>query len=252
MPEFTQPRSDAIRDGLIAHAAADLRPLAQAQSGATPHAAPRGHRPSRRSRVARWAAVTASVIIVAGVIGVGIVSAVNRGRVPLGDAVTPPAQSQTPSPTTTPDTTPEPTVASTTPPPDPADPSTWIVSQDGMGPFTIGMPFDEALAVVPGMTDGCGRAYFLLPDRLILARATLADDAPLMVVQWSRADGPRTAEGIGIGSTAHEVRTAYPDAEEVEIVHTYLQVGRVFFGLAGGVVDSIGVTSAGVPGEFCG
>lgn len=249
MPDFTPSRSDAIRDGLMQHAAART-PARRATAAPVP--AQRGAREARRPPATRWVTAVAAFVLVGGAVATVTAVALNRDALVAGTPTPSPTITASPTPTPTPPPFPSPTPTPTAPAPDPADPTTWIVSQAGMGPLVIGMPFRDAIAAVPQAQDACGHAYSIRPDRLFFASWNGGPDDPLNVATWSRADGPRTAEGIGIGSTPDEVRAAYPDAVEVTRQGLYLQSGAMFFRIETGLVDSIGVTSDEVPWEYCG
>jgi len=142
-----------------------------------------------------------------------------------------------------------------------------------MGPIALGAPFPDALALMPAGTTNdtanCGwTAWWNAPDQSYQVYAARASDAaadgPVTVVStaaWSDpsgADGPRTADGIGVGSAVDEVRAAYPDAIETpdsmdaSIVH--LQAGHIFFTYRETpVITEITVTTADAPPyELCG
>lgn len=267
MPEFTPSRSDAIRDGLIRHAAMSLhgRSVVPADSAANPPAAGGDLHPSaspRRHRGTQWATAAIALILVGGVIGVTATVALNSGAPVVGATPSTSATrsaTPTPTPTSTPTPTPPPSPSvdpSQSAPPtqveDPTDPTTWMVSQAGMGPFLIGMPFPDAIILLPNARNACDRAYRSADNEFFIARWGAETDDPLDVVTWARAPGPVTAEGIGIGSSPEEVRAAYPDGLEVQRQGTYIQTGNIYFRIETGVVDEIGVTSGDIPWEFCG
>ena len=91
-----------------------------------------------------------------------------------------------------------------------------------------------------------------------------ADDGPVTLVataalaETPSADGPRTAEGIGVGSTVEEVLAAYPDAVEsadsTDSTIVHLNVGDMFFTYREApVITSVTVTTADAPPyELCG
>lgn len=121
-----------------------------------------------------------------------------------------PTASSTPSATPTPTPTPEP-VAN-----DPADPSTWIIRGDGVGPVSVGAPRDSAGAVLPGWElaaeQTCDNHFYSGPEAM---RLTLAGDPIGLVVLSAELPSavtvsPRTATGIGFGSTSAQVEAAYP------------------------------------------
>ncbi|SIO09409.1 hypothetical protein [Agromyces cerinus] len=115
-----------------------------------------------------------------------------------------------PSPAPTP--TPAPVEA------DPADPSTWLIDADGIGPFELGMPLDAAVALVPDYTvETCpnpavrflGSETASSPTIILVA----ADDGGLAEVTLSGSTQPATAGGIRVGSTVTEATSAYPGLE---------------------------------------
>lgn len=115
------------------------------------------------------------------------------------------------------------------PPVDLEDPSTWAVTETGIGPIETGGDFDATLSELPESwtnDDNCSwTAWWNAEDQsysMNFVRGTESDDAPIVLASASAADpvtpgvGPRTTEGLGIGSTRDEVRAQYPDAAEGE------------------------------------
>lgn len=185
-----------------------------------------------------------------------------------------PESSPTASPSTEPAPTPSPTA---TPEADPADPTTWIISGAGIGPVEVGGDFAATLGTLPDSwtnDDVCEwSAWWMSEDPsygVYFVRGTESDTAPISEMSvYSAAEdlttvtGPRTAEGLGVGSTAEELIAAYPDAEQgtAEIGSiTWLEIpgdlaGNVFFQFREGETEasSVVVTSREAPSyEVCG
>jgi len=156
---------------------------------------------------------------------------------------------------------------------DPADPSTWIVTEEGIGPIKLNAPFSDAVAQLPTgverVPEICRHSVWWKDangDQLVVARDSSTDDAgPLELVFWAdwlepyAVDGPRTAAGIGVGSTLDEVWAAYPDATETTLqsasdIH-YIVVNTMFFYYRepASMISSVWVTNAEQPlYEICG
>lgn len=175
-----------------------------------------------------------------------------------------PSRTATPSPTATETALPE---------ADPDDPSTWTITQDGIGPLVLGAPFADALAAMPegsrNDTEHCAwSTWWNAPDNSFGLYAARSSDAgtdassPVLHIDASAwtdpttADGPRTAEGIGLGATVDEVKVAYPDGVDVSLYGGIeaVQVGRIFFQHRdGSLISAITVTSSPQPPyEVCG
>ncbi|GGD80727.1 hypothetical protein [Microbacterium murale] len=142
-----------------------------------------------------------------------------------GCATAQPAPEPTTAETSAP--SPDPTPTQETDEPDPEDPSTWLVSDEGIGPIETGGDFEATLSALPTswMNDeNCSwTAWWNAQDQsynVNFARGTTTETDPIMVVSASAADpvtpgvGPRTEEGLGIGSTEDEILAQYPDAVE--------------------------------------
>ncbi|WP_438354121.1 hypothetical protein [Microbacterium sp. CJ88] len=254
MPDFDPARSDAIREGLIQHVARQSAPrLTVAESRADRRPAEPARPRARRHRTIQWVTAVTALVVAGGAIVAATYFA--RDAFVVGPPAASPTSSVSPAPSPSPTSTPTPSATPASPPPpapDPADPMNWIVSQKGMGPLVLGMPFSAAIAAVPQAEDACGHAYSIRPGRLFFARWGAGVDDPLDVAAWARADGPHTVDGIGIGSTIDEVLAAYPYAVEVIRQGRYLQAGAMFFRVETGLVDEIGVTSGDIPWEYCG
>ncbi len=107
-----------------------------------------------------------------------------------------------------------------------SQPSPSWSESTGIGTVRIGMPFNEALegtGATP-VADVCPWVATVAEDGFItvIQRDEFGDDASAVILVSASAPpeasgevGPRTPEGIGIGSTVEEARVAYPDAEEL-------------------------------------
>lgn len=126
------------------------------------------------------------------------------------------------SPVTEAESTPAPSLAAI----DVANPSSWLITFDGIGPLTVDGRISEQRASMTAFAeerlDYCPRAVFV----------PLSGDAPHL---WAILDGdfdtvnavvlqggtdphdgdsPKTAAGIGLGATTAELLEAYPDISE--------------------------------------
>ncbi|CAN5211903.1 hypothetical protein BH09ACT1_BH09ACT1_29800 [soil metagenome] len=127
---------------------------------------------------------------------------------------------------------PEPTVSTGTTPAaassaDPTDPADWVISRDGVGPFTRGGSITAAKALVgPSYTlqpaESCPNpvmSIFMSPSHptiWVQSQGFGSDRVYLVYVGSDPADTeqtagtPKTKEGIGIGSSLEAVMAAYP------------------------------------------
>lgn len=174
-------------------------------------------------------------------------------------------------PTTgTPSATPTATVSQVQ---DPADPTTWIISADGVGPARLGQSVKDVEAAFPGYVDVSDRNS--CPNPLITffgPAGSTTTDAPLLLAADETGSligialteaGPKTADGIGIGSTMEAVKTAYPTAiagsRGPTTEHNLLTVkgspGWISYEIVAGdqTVNQVDVMSGSLPPyEFCG
>lgn len=140
------------------------------------------------------------------------------------------ATASAPTPTTPPTASapsPDPSPTEDLPEPDLDDPSTWLITAEGIGPIDIGGDFAATLAELPtSWTNDANcswAAWWNAPDRshnVNFVRGTTTETDPIVLVSASAADpvtpgvGPRTEAGLGIGSTKEEILSEYPDAAE--------------------------------------
>lgn len=128
------------------------------------------------------------------------------------------APSASPTPTSTP---------SETATADPADPSTWIISDAGVGPIEVGGDFAATLTALPtewtNDQQSCAwSAWWKSEDTswgMYFVRGNESEGDPIKEISVYTAsevatDGPVTAEGLGVGATKEEILAAHPEAEE--------------------------------------
>jgi hypothetical protein len=181
---------------------------------------------------------------------------------PSSEAISSATASATPTstPTLTPTPSPTPTVAPV--PLDPADPSTWVIGFDSVGPLVPGMTPDAALAAAVGYEsssyEGCRVVFADREGYPSLALTYWPDDVINRIIVRSKeataatlATSPKTEAGIGVGSTASEFGAAYPDAqvlidhgESFRVFAVGNNAGRyLVLALTDNIVGSIDVTS---------
>lgn len=150
-------------------------------------------------------------------------------------------QAPPPAPTeeATPAPSPEPTAEPTADPEDEVnldDPSTWTITADSVGPFTIGSSFDEMSAVMQehGWTQGCGEdtepKVLSSPDGGPNITVTPAYDEATgdhasgigtITMLGDAGTLPTTEDGLGIGTAVSDFAAAFETAEETEFGHGY-------------------------------
>lgn len=160
------------------------------------------------SRAASLAAAAFGVLILAGC----------SSAEPLPQTSAP--DEATSAPPVEPSPTPEPST-------DLDDPASWTVTHQGIGPVELDGDFAATLSELPEAwenDDHCSwAAWWNAEDQsysVDFVRGTESEDEPIVLVSASAAEpvtpgvGPRTDDGLGIGSTKDEVRMQHPDAAE--------------------------------------
>lgn len=181
----------------------------------------------------------------------------------------------TQEPSSDPAPTSDPSEASSTDPSDEpdddmSDPAAWVIDDGEIGPLELGDDFAETLGELPSdwaNDEQCAYlAYWNAPEGTYLIsfrHDEMSEDGSIVaasVESWEHEPaGPRTEDGLGVGSTRDEVTAAHPNAEEVTAPiggGTFLKVpaddadeGALFFEFAegGDVVTTVSVTTADVP-----
>ena len=125
-PTFDPRRKAAIRELVVDNAAAH---------------------PGRAGGRKRTALVATLVVLALTISGGSVAYALGTGLIDLTPAAAPsPTPTVTPTPTATPTPTPLTPTASTE---DPADPSTWIIRFDGVGPLSLNQPLTALQSRLP-------------------------------------------------------------------------------------------------------
>ncbi|MWV57427.1 hypothetical protein [Rathayibacter sp. VKM Ac-2754] len=193
-------------------------------------------RPSLRTRASLLIGLVVAALLVSG----GGVAMALTGIIQIPIAA--PAPVETPTATPTPTITPTPTTAPAPPPapeptptptPTPADPSSWVISFDGVGPIVFGGPITDASAALDTTDlvpfsfgfEECPSDYRQLPDNGRTFVGVDPDDAGAVdhievanyvTDEGNQLDGalPRTVSGISTGSTRAELIATYPNLVE--------------------------------------
>lgn len=180
---------------------------------------------SRRNIRQHHLALLVSLIVGAVLISSGGTALALTGSLPFIEPPAPPVVSATPSvtPTETPTPTPSPTPTEAQPSPiDLSSPQTWIIGDATVGPLRLGQPRNDAAAAMTAFTsepNQCNVDIYLSTSSHM--SVVLSPDPSGTSVDSIRIDAgndplppsPRTAEGIGLGSTVAEILAAYPDIQ---------------------------------------
>ncbi|REJ06659.1 hypothetical protein DY023_06070 [Microbacterium bovistercoris] len=152
----------------------------------------------------------------------------------------------------------------------------WTITEQGMGPVQLDELFADAVAGVPTWTveENCSWVAFWNDQETgvtaYFARDSETSDGTVTTIDVESTtdtvqphDGPRTVDGLGLGSTRDEVLAAHPDAAEQKPTigdGALLRVGpqgegAIFFAFRSGedTVSAVTVTSRDEPPyEVCG
>ena len=118
-----------------------------------------------------------------------------------------------------------------------ADPASWTITQRGIGPVELGMQVSDAFDTLPaGASDHCPwlASWTAGGFNFLATNIRAIDDGPVQLVATTAVPGvtglvgPRTAEGIGVGSTVEEVKAAYPSAQISKVTDELMMDGDRF------------------------
>jgi hypothetical protein len=177
---------------------------------------------SSRAGLSKRIALLVSLIVAALLVSTGGVALALTGRIPFIAQPVPTATS-TPTPTVTPTPTPTPTPTETqTPGIDLSAPQTWIIGDGTVGPLALGQPRADAADYMVAFTTEPYQCdvdvYSSTSSRMnvVLSSEDDGTNVAMILINSSldpAAPSPRTAEGIGLGSTVDEILAAYPDIQ---------------------------------------
>jgi hypothetical protein len=230
----------------------------------------------RYGRARRRTALVVTLVLVAlGISGGSVAYALGTGLLAPASAPTPTttvAPSPTPSPTPLPTTAPTATPTQAPAADDPADPSTWRIDVDRIGPVAPGRPLADIKAQLSAFTDETEpiclpfSLYLGLPDRTTLRIIDDNGDGAAGTIELlghphnDVSLSPKTAEGIGLGSTADALFATYPGlvktGEYNEIAAQYTLTrsdgGWIVFNVIEGEVQGIQIgAEKAIPPERC-
>jgi hypothetical protein len=175
--------------------------------------------------------------------------------------------------TTDADSTPSSTPSATpTPVQDPTDPTTWIISADGIGPARIGEPVADIVAQLTEyqVPADAASACFNTAITYLAAPGGSVSTAPLLLAAnpdgtlWGVAvgsPGPHGISGIEVGSSVADVRVAYPTATDENrysgapnLLTVRGTPGWISWEYDGGTQITLAQVNAGglPPNEYCG
>lgn len=158
------------------------------------------------------------------------------------------------------------------------DPSTWVITSSGIGPLQLGSDFSETVDALPDAWTHdpaqCSWVAWVNDDDTTIWFAQDSDSAESPIstasVESTPADetagsddGPRTEDGLGLGSSKDDILTIHPDATEIPatigdsvfIAVADAGVGTLFFEFAADsdAASSVTVTERAEPAyEMCG
>lgn len=180
-----------------------------------------------------------------------------------------PAQSTPEASASSPVATPSPTPTQTGP--DLADPASWIVTFTGLGPIEVGATVESTVSVMsafqPATQEACPwvMAYAAdgLPSVWLPDPQSTGAVGQIVLQAWGGpttvSASPKTAQGVGVGSTLEALRAAYPDLTEQQGKYAVFYAVTdgaghwINFAVTDDLVDAIVVRDeARIDSEYCG
>ena len=223
-PIFDPRRKAAIRELVVSNAAAH---------------------PRRAGGRKRTTLVVTLVVLALTISGGTVAYALGTGLIDLPPIAAPATPTATAAPTPAPTPTPTPTATPTAPAQNPADPATWIIGFDGVGPVTLDAPYDSQAQSIPTFDDVTDQIClaeqrnYMVPGGMHLTVVAASDGSGrTAAIEFGnygdgsdrRSASPKTEAGIGVSSTRAELMAAYPDIQQTG---TYSDT-VVYYGLTDG------------------